>query len=261
MQNGECWAQPTPSGILEIRARITSESVSGSVERVPTPTASMMTAADQEQARYAGNGGKRPSYQEAKALRFATPTVCGNHNRKGASATSGDGLATQVNALRWQTPVADDAVNRVNGKINSRGEPKLSAQVLRYPTPTAGGHTQNQSAYEGAPVRRTLIGLARDGVLETIPRYSTPTCRDSNSLKKCMRGAGSKEKGNEIIQPLVVQVGGALNPPWVEWLMGWPIGWTGCEALETARFQQWCALHGKSSGSDAAEAGRAAVQS
>lgn len=27
---------------------------------------------------------------------WATPTVCGNHNRKGASATSGDGLATQV---------------------------------------------------------------------------------------------------------------------------------------------------------------------
>ena len=24
-------------------------------------------------------------------------------------------------------------------------------------------------------------------------------------------------------------VGGALNPPWVEWLMGWPVGWTDCE--------------------------------
>jgi hypothetical protein len=27
---------------------------------------------------------------------WATPSVCGNYNRKGASATSGDGLATQV---------------------------------------------------------------------------------------------------------------------------------------------------------------------
>lgn len=32
----------------------------------PTPTASMMTVADMEQARYAGNSGNRPSYQDAK---------------------------------------------------------------------------------------------------------------------------------------------------------------------------------------------------
>lgn len=27
--------------------------------------------------------------------------------------------------------------------------------------------------------------------------------------------------------------GGALNPPWVEWLMGFPIGWTGLKPSET----------------------------
>jgi hypothetical protein len=37
----------------------------------------------------------------------------------------------------WQTPVADDAVERKAGKWNSRGEPKLSAQVLMVPTPCA----------------------------------------------------------------------------------------------------------------------------
>ena len=26
--------------------------------------------------------------------------------------------------------------------------------------------------------------------------------------------------------------GGQLNPPWVEWLMGWPIGWTDLKPLE-----------------------------
>ena len=36
----------------------------------------------------------------------------------------------------WQTPVADDAVERKDGKVNSRGEPKLSAQVL-WQTPNA----------------------------------------------------------------------------------------------------------------------------
>ena len=39
--------------------------------------------------------------------------------------------------------------------------------------------------------------------------------------------------------------GGALNPTWVEWLMGWPIGWTGLEPLETGRFQKWLEEHGR----------------
>ncbi len=35
-----------------------------------------------------------------------------------------------------------------------------------------------------------------------------------------------------------------LNPEWVEWLMGWPIGWTDCAPLETDRFQRWLRSHG-----------------
>lgn len=38
---------------------------------------------------------------------FPTPSVCGNHNRKGASATSGDGLATVVGRM-LPTPAASD---------------------------------------------------------------------------------------------------------------------------------------------------------
>jgi hypothetical protein len=38
--------------------------------------------------------------------------------------------------------------------------------------------------------------------------------------------------------------GGQLNPDWVEWLMGWPIGWTDLKPLETDKFQQWLKSHG-----------------
>ena len=37
---------------------------------------------------------------------------------------------------------------------------------------------------------------------------------------------------------------GKLNPDWVEWLMGWPIGWTALAPLATDRFQQWRRRHG-----------------
>lgn len=29
------------------------------------------------------------------------------------------------------------------------------------------------------------------------------------------------------------EVGGKLNPTWVEWLMGFPLGWTDVDASET----------------------------
>ncbi len=38
---------------------------------------------------------------------------------------------------------------------------------------------------------------------------------------------------------------GKANPDWVEWLMGWPVGWTNdCKELETDRFQSWRQQHG-----------------
>jgi hypothetical protein len=35
-----------------------------------------------------------------------------------------------------------------------------------------------------------------------------------------------------------------LNPTWVEWLMGWPTGWTDLQPLETGKFQEWQQQHG-----------------
>jgi hypothetical protein len=42
------------------------------------------------------------------------------------------------------------------------------------------------------------------------------------------------------------ETGGQLNPTWVEWLMGWPLGWTDLKRLETDKYQQWLQLHGRS---------------
>jgi hypothetical protein len=40
--------------------------------------------------------------------------------------------------------------------------------------------------------------------------------------------------------------GGQLNPEWVEWLMGWPIGWTGLKPLAMDKFHLWQQQHSKS---------------
>ena len=38
---------------------------------------------------------------------------------------------------------------------------------------------------------------------------------------------------------------GSLNPTWVEWLMGWPLGWTDLKPLATDKYPQWLRSHGK----------------
>ena len=49
------------------------------------------------------------------------------------------------------------------------------------------------------------------------------------------------------VAALALQAGegfGPLNPTWVEWLMGWPLGWTDLRASAMDRFQQWRRSHG-----------------
>ena len=45
-------------------------------------------------------------------------------------------------------------------------------------------------------------------------------------------------------------IGSRCDPNHVEWMMGWPIGWTDLPRLATDKFQQWLRSHGASSPQD-----------
>lgn len=62
----------------------------------------------------------------------------------------------------WQTPVADDCVERKHGKFNSRGEPKLSAQVKMIPTPRAND-SKKRGNFDATNPRNGLVGFVRIG--------------------------------------------------------------------------------------------------
>lgn len=164
--NGLCLERPT-------LARRTSVTDSGLW--VPTPIATEWKAG-------CGKLGNRAPEKAAKAglkltefvKLWPTPTVCGNYNRKGLSATSGDGLATAVRM--WPTPQSSDNRNR--------------------------GTTQTP-----AIARRIEAGK-------------------QVMLSMCMDGP--------------------LNPTWVEWLMGWPLGWTDLKPLETDKCRSAPQPHGES---------------
>jgi hypothetical protein len=69
-----------------------------------------------------------------------------------------------------------------------------------------------------------------------------PTPRSSGST---MGGGANGRKAAEARGDLVL---GSLNPPWVEWLMGWPSGWTDLRPLEMDRFHEWQRAHSTASG-------------
>ncbi|MFA6159374.1 MAG: hypothetical protein WC763_07150 [Candidatus Paceibacterota bacterium] len=49
--------------------------------------------------------------------------------------------------------------------------------------------------------------------------WPTPTGQDAEN------NAGPSQFNRNSL-PLNTEVGGSLNPNWVEWLMGYPVGWT-----------------------------------
>jgi hypothetical protein len=65
--------------------------------------------------------------------------------------------------------------------------------------------------------------------------FRTPNATDgakwSNQTKE-----EREEKGQQVRLCHQIGAGGQLNPTWVEWLMGWPLGWTDLKPLATDRY-------------------------
>lgn len=124
---------------------------------------------------------------ESECSLWPTASVCGNYNRKGASATSGDGLDTAVK--NWPTPTVADTftgnLKSTQQKPGSMHSVNLS-QAVNWPTPT-------QRDWRGG----CSANVRKDG-------------RKRNSLDFVVY---EKQQGQ-------------LNADWVELLMGLPIGWT-----------------------------------
>ena len=97
-----------------------------------------------------------------------------------------------------------------------------------WPTPTVTGNYNRKGASKNSG----------DGLAIAV-RWATPTCHDRKGKSGAKRGRNAQ--GSEC---LTEQVGGTLNPTWVEWLMGWPMGWTDYAPLAMDKFQQWLDLHG-----------------
>lgn len=76
-------------------------------------------------------------------------------------------------------------------------------------------------------------------------RWPTPVASASkgSSPAALKRKSGADRSNDRLDHAVMASDGGQLNPEWVEWLMGWPIGWTGLKPLGMDRFQEWLQQH------------------
>lgn len=72
--------------------------------------------------------------------------------------------------------------------------------------------------------------------------WPTPMAKmvDIDSMERMKTAGYVRTAQKEAGQPYLARVSSVLNPGFVEWLMGWPTGWTAsaCSATELSRFKR-----------------------
>ena len=123
----------------------------------------------------------------------------------------------------WMTPKAGDGdfcTPRTSGRPIEKST-HLATQVKLYPTPTV-----QDSENDGGPSQYNRNSIPLNALVKLLP---TPSTMDTIE-RKAMRP--SRAATNRTTGYLSETIPGSLNPTWVEWLMGFPVGWTACGVSE-----------------------------
>jgi hypothetical protein len=124
----------------------------------------------------------------------------------------------------WPTPMSSEY--KANKNYRPGRQNGLTQAVMKWPTPTVCGNYN----------RKGLSETSGDGLATAVSKWPTPTAHNAKETD-----APSEHSRNT--PTFAAQAGGILNPTWVEWLMGWPLGWTDLKPLEMDKFQQWQQQH------------------
>lgn len=147
--------------------------------------------------------------------------------RMSSGATASMGLGKMAATNTWPTPRANSAMAATitQDAIDKSWDrfPNLETVVARQMFPTPKARQRGD-----VPSERRRRSPSLEAMVNVIP---TPQSRDWKG------SSGRSAKGLELDLPTFV--GGHLNPDWVEWLMGWPRGWTSLEPMPIARFREW----------------------
>ena len=161
-----------------------------------------------------------------------------------------EGEAEQMLGVKlWPTPTCQevehpdaeltDTGRRLSKDGKSSHSLNLADSVKQWPTPCTRD-------YKGANAEDGLIrkdGKSRMDQLPNAVKYITPRVGGEESLSSVEKRKGREAaEGHNTFASVEAAHGeqrGQLSPNWVEWLMGWPIGWTSTEAITELDWRDW----------------------
>jgi hypothetical protein len=144
---------------------------------------------------------------------------------------------------KWATPTTMDKLppksaqalhkEATQARPNRSKPANLRDQVSNmhmWPTPV------HSEARQGLQIRREGKKGTQTSLSTAVLTWLTPVCQDSrHATTRHLDPKNQHWKSNlgEVVMSLEKpNIGGRLNPTWVEWLMGWPLGWTDLKPLE-----------------------------
>jgi len=173
---------------------------------------------------------------------WPTPQASDNKRRATeASVARRRKLGKQISleaAVMWPTPNTEG--------YRSDGELKLLAEMV-------GDTPEFQAMSSRACRSKKRAALRRLGEGESeATMWPTPCASEGLDCGTNWASLAAVDKGGRIARRIATNGGpetqqtthAQLNPAWVEWLMGWPIGWTDLKPLGTDKFRQWLHSHG-----------------
>ena len=157
-----------------------------------TPTTAMLNA----------DRAKDPEYANRKIAKSQTIT-----------------LADQAKMGLLQTPVADDSVARVTGKVNSRGEPKLSGQAAMGLLPTPMAQDERRATEEQTLRRKEAYGGTKRAMylnnylsLGMLPTPNSAKASNDATLAKSGDGRSKPNKLGWALAEGMLPTPAASNP-------------------------------------------------
>ncbi len=223
------------------------DSLTGAIALWPTPKTPTGGRESKASKNARGSGG---TDLQTTAQLWATPRagkVTAERAEHWSKRQAKGGVSTPPLAMQaalWPTPRPAEADHAGRRKIMTSSMVGLVETATLWPTPMAG--TETRSAQGGIQLKQTAS------------RWPTPAERDwkgPNGAEHLANGSGRKhldQLPNFVRHcsppaPAPSTPGGKssrttrrLNPRFVEWLMGWPLGWSeiGC-ALPATEWSRW----------------------
>ena len=228
MRDGECWEQQTLA--QTIRGTGSGLSPNG-VDSFHTPNTTGLDGGSNSRKALRGRMEKLP-----------TPTASDHRSQPTSASWKAKGainykLSNPEIQAKWPTPQSRDYKGS-SGRSLKGMETDLPTKVKQWPTPDANcGIRGTQPNWvpvrkSGQPAQYSINQAVRDSL------YPTPCSTDykgsgkngdlRDRLDYAVERGATKSKTYSPPPP----TGGQLNPTWVEWLMGWPLGWTDLKPLE-----------------------------